>query len=312
MMKLKFLMALLLFSAFGALQAVAQPPAPSVADAKIEPQQQIKNTLGQFVAVLADANFLQAQSFVVGSRFGFFGSSEWLRAWHDRYYPREIKLENVQIERLDGDEAVVNVSYRFQYIQGYAGPTDEEHKEKLHLRFAAQPLPGLGVGNKNWRIVVGTPDVVWKKDAASLERVALVIGQDKNLASQIRAEVAVWRLQKLERGLLQLRQDYGSYPFEPAYFEEALRAYMLPAKDNPFLVPGTTEKWAFNTRLCGQPEPWADEPRVVLLYDGANKKLNFRFDGKAAVCSDDGFGTVEFVTPAEAAKLRFQPQPKAH
>lgn len=313
MKKINVLAAAFLICAFSASQAVAQPPAPQPAlDVKVEPQQQIKNTLAQFIAVLADANFLQAQSFIAEPRLGFFGSNEWLRAWHDRYFPREIKLKEIQIERLEGDEAIVNVSYGFEYTEGFAGQPEEGHKEKLRLRLAAQPLPGLRAGTKDWRIVVGTSDEVWKKDAASLERVALVLGQNKNLASRIRAEVAVWRLKKLELGLLQLRQDYGIYPFEPEYFEESLRAYMLPAKDNPFLIPGTTEKWAFNVRLSGQPEPWADEPRVVLLYDGSDEKLNYRFDGKAAVCSDDGFGTVEFVTPAEAKNLRFQPEPKVH
>ncbi len=312
----KFLVATFLLCGFGAsrvkAQSVTQTVAPSAAvDPKGTPQQQIESSLRQFVSVLADANFIQAQNYVVNPRFGFFGSNEWLNAWHDIYYPRQITLDGVQIERLDGEHTTVKVSYHFGDIQGYAGPPAEKYQESLHLRLSTQDMP-TGVATKDWRIVVGPSAEVWRKDATSLERVALALKQNSDLAEDLRAQVAVWRLQKLEVALLQLRQDYSSYAFQSGYFETALRAYMLPGKDDPFLIPGTKEKWAFNVRLSGQPEPWADEPRVVLLYDGANEKLNYRFDGKAAVCPDDGFGTVTFVTPAQAATLRFQPAPKVH
>lgn len=280
--------------------ALAQPEGDQAAV-----EQRIRQDLDSFVGYVNAASFLGVQYHVSGSRVGYFGSNEWLKTWHD--YPRIIQLQNSQVEKVDLGEAVVLVNYRV--VRKPDDPDNAKSKplsERLRFRLGPGSPQVAGLGHQ-WYIVVGPPEEVWKKDVNSLERIALVMRQDKAFSSRVLSEIATWRLGKLALGLAELSQDYNEcYAFDEAYFEDMITPY-VPADKDILLVPGTRDRWSFNGRLCGHSGPWAGDPRCVLLYDGKNEKLNFRFDGKAAVCLDDR--TVKFVTPDEAANLRFEPAP---
>jgi len=66
------------------------------------------------------------------------------------------------------------------------------------------------------------------------------------------------------------------------------------------------ESYSLNSDIAGLSTTKVEMPNeTVMVYEGKNKKLEFRHEGTAAVCFADGHA--KMVSQADAAKLRWKP-----
>ena len=64
--------------------------------------------------------------------------------------------------------------------------------------------------------------------------------------------------------------------------------------------------YSFNVRLAGmKPERLRSPARIVMVYEGKDGMLDFKHDGKAAVCYADDHA--KMISEAEAKALRWVP-----
>ena len=322
--------ALLLLSFLAVAPAQAQPPDPQPAPVLSkprpkEPDKQIVEDIRSFVSSLnSEAGHLWAVNYVADARYGWFGANEWMRYWKDRNTfddgVYKLRVDDIQIDKIDGDDAQATVSYRLDPpIQGEPdffdppihGETNFKETVQLHRR-GKHPDGRFAEMEGFWGIVVGAPEEVLKQHRFSLERIALFIKQPPGIVTQIRAEESLDRLRKLSLAALMFIQDNDDFfAFGPEYFQEALLPYTKTLRN--YIVPGTGveefttpppssvgERYSFNAHLSGRSSNrMGDTARTVLFYDGKNKQLTFRYNGRAAVGFLDGHAAL---VDAEAAK----------
>ena len=104
---------------------------------------------------------------------------------------------------------------------------------------------------------------------------------------------------------LRFVQNNGDrFPLQPFQLREKALPY-YPALD-AFLRPSSGQKSvSFNTKLAGRALSKSQKSQTVMLYEGANGKLDFGSDGRAAVVMVAG--NVRFVDEKRAKMLHWSP-----
>jgi prepilin-type processing-associated H-X9-DG protein len=286
------------------MPAPAQKPRPARAE------EQITRDLSDFVDAFNQGSFLGTSRFIVHGRVGFFGAQEWLENHRSRGLPKLV-IHQTLINKINGDEAEVTVRYSLLHGKGEdRAPVGEE---TLQLRRRSKTTePRYVFKDGLWGIVVDKPDGALKRNLFSLKKMAYFLQQPSGIIPVIRAEESMRRLKELGLAANQFVQDYDEiYAFDGEYFEQALLPYIGVMADGQketrtFFVPATSEKYAFNARLSNKNLTQLNEvAQTVMFYEGYTEELEFRYDGKAAVCFTDGH--VALIDAEQAKSLRWDP-----
>lgn len=180
------------------------------------------------------------------------------------------------------------------------------HKETVHLR--RQPIEGHFL----WRIVPGAAEAAhtsgWDfEDHSVVERMAAYLASPLATRNWLAERLTGTRIKELALGVMgyvqdrdkkipmatNLKKDIGPYVRDEGLFTSPLDAV-------------GTESFSLNANLLGTAfDAIAKPSEVILLYDGQNGQLDFRYQGRAIVALADGH--VQFVSPEEAEKLHWKP-----
>ena len=296
---------------------VVNPPVPTPPVFRVPrpaaPQAQIELDLKSFFAALNAArpdslayDFVIPQ-FVSGGRAGYFGLSEWTNFFVAQRGSIQYRLDQVQVEKLEGDTARVKVIYSLLSPKNAAaavGPAGFDivaDEETLDLKREIVPW------NKKeaWRIVPPSFETLRNRSPLALSNVAYHGSQREGTLTQLRARISISRLKHVALGAIQLSQDYDQQlAFQNEFWRDATRPYLQ--NDAILLIPGTQTPYTFNDNLSDKSLAAVRSPaQTVLFYEGETEKPTFRYDGKAAICFTDGH--VKLVSPEEAKSLIWKP-----
>lgn len=284
------------------------------------PQEPIELSVRDFAKAINNGSFYQAQSYVADARLGYFGAQVQLRDFA-KDKPFDIEVWNVETLKLEEASARIKVTYRLN-------PTDNSasimHREILDLKRGSSFLsnPKTKVESQIWQIVTPTkrPAEPKKENEENFDWLSYMswkIAQKPLAPADYDSEQSLKNLKALSLGAQQFSQDYNSIAVAPEYLQIMISPYV--ASRSLFYVPNSYEPYAFNANLSGiniekdagaifidPPVKFvANSERVILFYEGRDEKLNFRYDGKAAVSFVDGHAAL--VSPDEAKNLRWQP-----
>ena len=291
---------------------------------------QIQQDLQDFADVFngragfADDDFSSGATFVYGARIGHFGASEWRSEVAPYFALVNLTVGGVRVieEWPDGVRALVN--YNFEIKPGTLA-TDARAKalwgrprhEEIEFKLSA---PGGWGGRHRWLMVpplappFAVPAVKPWDETAALDAalwndwwalLGFYFSQKQPLHAAAPAQRSLEQLQDLGIAMLMLVEDYnGRYAFAPRYRTEALRPYLNNRAS--FFVPDSDEIYGFNANLSDKSlAQFPDPARTVLFYEGHDEKLDFRYDGKAAVGFVDGHAAL--IAPDEAKNLIWKP-----
>ena len=265
--------------------------------------------------------FDTSQSRISGGRAGFFGAQVWLRDYA-KYKRFDIELSNIEPLKQDAGRAQVAVSYRLIPSNGSASVA---HKEVLDLQRGSFEVfnPRTKVKSHIWQIVLPAirPAEPQKEALEGVDWLAYFswkLAQKPLEFADYAPQQSLENLRFLSLAAAQFSQDYNSLAVAPEYLEEAISPYLKD--ESVFFVPNSYERYAFNANLSGRyidmmngvafppptPTSFVAQPeKVILFYEGRDEKLNFRYDGRAAVSFTDGH--VALISPDEAKNLRWLP-----
>lgn len=263
-----------------------------------EPAQQIVADIEDFACALSQKITWAAQMFVDEARPGFFGAHEWMRFWSRRLGTSRVRVDEVSLKYLQGDEAQVEVSYAIfgRFNGNDYWPRDwVSRRESLKLHLREVRSPGLSASHRLWGIVyeenegmTGLSEEEWNRDPYSLRKAAFFLRQPPGIIARIRCDESLERLRSLSYAVGYLVEQYGSFAFDPEFLHAALKSSIESTTVSPrcFRVPGLKEKYSFNTRLCRLSRADVAEPeRTILFYEGRDEQPMFRYNGKAALCT---------------------------
>ena len=316
---MKFYLGLTL--ALCAVSAGAQPLPVQSQEGRDTPQQEIETSVHDFAKAINEGSFDGAQSGVEVSREGYFGAQVWLR---DYAKVKDFDIEIWSVEplplQLDKEKARVAVTYRLNPVD-FTAPV--MCREILDLKRSSSRLfnPKTKIKSFIWQIVppVARPAEPPKEAIENGKWLAYFswkIAQKPLAPADYAPAQSLQNLKDLSLATLQFSQNEGSIAVAPEYIEEALESYVK--NDSVFSVPNSYERYAFNANLAGRSIGIGDgitrplfanlvaQPeKVILFYEGRDEKLNFRYDGRAAVSFADGH--VALVSPDEAKDVRWLP-----
>jgi len=327
----RVLLALALVMAFPSL-ATAQPDPPVQADPNPQqpvPQPQIQpdtpeNAARLFVRAASLDDEFQLSMMVAGARIGYFGNNEWANALSQGYPRSAIANRTIDsVEVVDKpSEDVANVAIKMHWERPNMNGQNlggEPQKYLLQLRRETlETMPVFQAPKTFWRVVPPPIEDVLAKpldQTPPLQLTAAIAARDPRLLSYLQLETgtvqerATNQLKQLGLGVAQFVQDYELiFALDDAAHERALRPYVK--KDSLFTIPETkSEKWHFNDNLSEKSfAKLNDSSKVVLFYDGDapdSEHLNFRFDGKTAICFADGHAAA--LSKDEARVLVWKP-----
>ncbi|RYG68172.1 hypothetical protein EON80_12205 [bacterium] len=284
-----------------------------------QPEQQIEFDLKGFLNVLnslgpeSNATNQEIGPYLSGARIGYFGASEWTREFAKSRDTSRLRLEKFEIEKLEGDLAVVNVTTKVVHKNGPRRTDDTDQTEpqkevgyeltdKLTLKLEAVPWDK---GKQLWRIVPVTFKEANHTSSFSLTNIAYFAAQRPGTSAQIRASIAMQRLKQACLGALQFVQDYDLvFLFQNDFYVDALSPYVK--SETVFTIPGTRNRFTFNDNLSEKMINNIPAPaETVLFYEGENQKPVFRYDGKAVIAFADGH--VGLLDPDQADEVRWKP-----
>lgn len=283
-----------------------------------EPAQQIVADIEDFACALSQKSTEAAQMFVDGVRLGFYGAHEWMRYWGHRLSKSRVRVDEVRLKYLRGDEAQVEVSYAIfgRFGRDEMWPRDwvvREESLKLRRREVLVPRFGGPRALRLWGIVWeehagwkehGLGEEEWNRDPFSLRKAAFFLRQPLGILARIRADESLERLRSLSYAMGFLAESYGSFAFEPELLHEAIKSYVHSPRC--FRVPGLKERYSFNTRLCGLSRHDISEPdRTIMFYEGQDEQPVFRYNDKAALCTVSTIMTPR--SREEVAALKWEP-----
>ena len=325
MKKLFWLLAFCLCAAPG----WAQPDEPNVI--KLAPAAQIEESVREFVTDANKGWLIQAQDYVVAARRGYFGAQLWLpRFVAAPSFP--LQVTKIETLTLDKERATIAVSYDL------GAPKDAQTAPKVGALARREVLelkraPGISfnpttrVQSRIWQIVPPpTRPAEPKRDdkgALWLTYLSWKIAQRPLAKTDYDPQQSLKNLEQLAQAAQLLSQDYDSIAAAPEFLRELLMPYLKD--ETPFYVPNSYEPYAFNANLSGRPIDngvgvlfnaegvradtlpgfVANPDRVILFYEGRDQKLDFRYDGQAAVAFADGHSAL--VSPEGAKTLIWQP-----
>jgi prepilin-type processing-associated H-X9-DG protein len=159
-----------------------------------------------------------------------------------------------------------------------------------------------------WWIIPDNPIMIFADDQAGLiQRLATCLAYPQIFIRESRKRAAVKNIAAIHLGLQQFLQDFeGVYAFEAPDFRAAIMPYL--GSDTVFTAPNDppgTVSYEFNPNLARVEAPKLNAAKVVILYEVKEGRMSFAYDGKAIVGFADGH--TEFVTPEQAAQLRWKP-----
>jgi len=282
-----------------------------------------ENAIRYFIQQLSQNSELGLSTMVAGVPVGYFGSDEWASAFRQGYpanaiFGRSIDVVNV-VTRTE-NTATVEVTMHIQ-TQDANGQVirGEPQKETLQLRReTVTAAPMLGPVITFWRVVPPPIEDVLAKPLDRTPPLALAaafVTHDPRLLPLVGTDGgdaqtrALNQLKQLGLGALQFVQDYNEvYAFDDVASVRAIEPYTK--SKSLFIIPGTKgEKWHFNDNLSTLSLAKINEvAKTVLFYDGQapnSDHLNFRFDGKTAICFADGHAAA--LSKDEARGLVWKP-----
>ena len=283
------------------------------------PRESIELSVRDFAEAINDGSFYQAQSYVADARMGYFGAQVQFRDFA-KDKPFDIEVWNVEPLQLEETRARIAVTYRLNPTDNTAPIT---YREILDLKRGPGLFsnPKTKVESQIWQIVLPAtrPAEPRKEDAENFgwfSYLSWKIAQKPLTPADYDVEQSLKNLKDLSVATMNFSQDYDSIAASPEYLEEYVAPYLK--NTSSFFVPNSYEHYSFNANLSGRyienfagvfVEPLANlvvnPEKVVLFYEGRDEKLNFRYDGKAAVSFADGH--VALVSPDEAKNLRWIP-----
>lgn len=277
-----------------------------------EPAEQIKFDLRVFISTLnglrtsplfRNSNNHEIAPFLVGARIGYFGANEWTDEFVDARGESTIQLQDVQVEKLEGDAAVVSVTTAVvgdadPHARYRIGNAEAPVTETLTLK--RETMAGQRQ-KERWQIEPSTFQEAWLLNLTSLQHVAFFAGQRPETQAQLRATISARRLKLCSLGVLMLVHDYdGHFAFTNTYWREAVNTYIR--NERALTIPGTHDNYTFNENLSDRDMAQVTDPaHTVLFYEGQDQKPIFRYDGRAVIAYVDGH--VGLVSPEEAEEL---------
>jgi prepilin-type processing-associated H-X9-DG protein len=182
-------------------------------------------------------------------------------------------------------------------------------QESLQLR-RQEPRPGAMQGDI-WLVVPGDPaTVLSNKDtkAGFLLRLATYIAYPQQALNVSRATASSTHVKWLALGMMQLLQDHDKkFALTSGTFRKDMAPYV--DGDDIFYAPGDRSGeigYLFNDNLAGLTLDAIPKPaETVMVYEGRNGQLNFRYNGRGVVGFADGH--VALVSMDDAKALRWNP-----
>jgi prepilin-type processing-associated H-X9-DG protein len=297
----------------------------------VKAEDQIKEDLGEFFDRLRIGDSVGTAQYIIDARYGWWGANEWMEYWSTEDRAEVLRLGDIKFDKIEGDNAQVTVSYRRFKLRPAAQPVREDNVQvgaPGQAQAAAVPIPDPGVpvvetlklhrqGQTpdriragwagTWGIVTGAPETVLAElsyKPLTLQQIALFCKQPPGIVPYIRAWESRRRIGSLGLAVRQFQQDHEVvFAFDSIYLEAALRPYMVTTQY--FTIPGTDEKYQFNSNLSNTADDGLEPHTTVMFYEGKDQQLDFRYNGKSAVCFADGH--TELVDAERARSLRWKP-----
>ena len=175
--------------------------------------------------------------------------------------------------------------------------------EKLELQ------PSKTQWTNTWIVVPGKPETVANdKNSGILLRLATFMAHPQEMLDTTRMIVSRQNMQQLALGVMHMSHDYNEkFAVKSDKFKETLAPYVK--SEQLFYAPADKSgmvSYSFNPKLTGMSTHLNGKAReTVLVYEGRDEKLDFRYGGQAIVILANG--TIKMVTPEEAKSLRWEP-----
>lgn len=262
-----------------------------------------QKTIETFFAALDRADMSAMVSCVQGAEVS--PDSTLLQKEFVREIPSKSVLSNFKIYKDEtGEEALVTFSLELR------PPLDGSLFPKKTQETALVRKTG-----ETWKIVVTDLDTLNKEGypqiSATTFNVALMVRYPEAMRKArgaAQATLSLSNVKQIATGLLVYSQDYDDVLVPDATkYNDAVKPYV---KNNALftspLDPAGTISYKFNPQLARKAVSKIAEPtNTVMVFEGEYKKPLFRYDGRAVIGFVDGHA--KFVTPEEAAKLRWTP-----
>lgn len=288
--------------------AIAQPPLPKTPAGaqtlhlavKQEPPESPYKALDEFVRSINGANWMAASNRVLGGR-----------------NETELKPIIAELQATYGNWSL-KVEQHHMFVTNAAFEDFADVKIRLILRdnlgnkISHDERLSLQLDNKLWKIVPLAPDkarqAFWGNlDSEFLENIATCFSYPQFINAS-KATDCMNNLKQLGLAAMQFVQDYDEkYVLQANTFADYLRPYF---RNDDILIcpmrPREKNGYTFNVKLEKATLAQIQQPaQTVLIYEGANEKLDFRHDNRAGVAFADGH--VQLVTPEEAKNLNWVP-----